>query len=268
MDWTGITISSLLSTQLAKGEFEVIDNATVNKIGCTFTDMSTFIYQSNSTITNTTYRRSGQVNQVGATFTGCTFDESTATVALLATNTAIITNMTFNSDGTGHAVEGFSVAGDYTIDNWNFTGYAVVNGSTGNEVVNVTAVTGIVNLNVSGGSGLLTYRTAGATVNVIQSAVLTVGGVRSGSDVWIYRVDNKVLLDSADPVSVIDGAPIEGVQYYKLVYSYNASVLDGVATEIKVFHLDYVNERINYSLTAIDASVGVQQRIDRNYFNP
>jgi hypothetical protein len=97
---------------------------------------------------------------------------------------------------------------------------------------------------------------------------LTVGGVREFSDVWIYRADNKTLLSSADPVSVTDGSPIDGVQYYKHVYAYNAVDLDTVDVEIKVFNLAYVNERINYTLTADDASVQVQQRIDRNYSNP
>ena len=149
----------------------------------------------------------------------------------------------------------------------SFTGYAAINGTTGNEAIHVTATTGIVNLFLTGGT-VPTIHTAGATVNVIQSATLTVGGVRAASDVWIYRADNKTLLASADPVSVTDGAPIDGVQYYKLVYPYDAATLNGVATEIKIFNLEYVNERINYTLTTSNATVNVQQRIDRNYFNP
>lgn len=100
-----------------------------------------------------------------------------------------------------------------------------------------------------------------------QSYTLTVGGVRAASDVYIYDAATKELYASADPVSVTDGAPIEGVQYYKLTWTYQTPDV-GTAVEIKVFNLGYVNIRQNYTTTASDASVTVQQRIDRNYFNP
>lgn len=267
VDWTGVNISALSSAQLSRGQFECVQNATVNLDLCTFTDMSTFIFQSNSTITDTTFRRCELVTQGGSTMSGCLFDAPSGAVGLLVNSSTLITNCRFESKGTGHAVQGFSTAGDYTLVGWSFAGFAASNGSTGNEAIYVTATTGTVNLNLSGGTSP-SIRTAGATVNVIQSAVLTVGGIRANSDVWIYRADNKTLLSSADPVTITDGAPIDGVQYYKLVYSYNAAALSGVAVQIKVFNLGYINERINYTLTSSDARVGVQQRIDRNYNNP
>ena len=48
VDWNAINISSLGT--VARGEFEVVDNATVSLDTCVFTDMSTFIFQSNSYI--------------------------------------------------------------------------------------------------------------------------------------------------------------------------------------------------------------------------
>jgi len=265
IEWTSVLITKV--GLISKGQFEMIDNATVTKTGCTFTDMDTFIYQNNATIDGgTTYRRCGLVTQGGSTITDCNFDSSTSTIALLVDNNDVVSYCSFTSSGTGHAVQGFDVAGDYTLVEWSFDGYAATNGTTGNEAIYVTATTGIVNLYLTGGTSP-TIRTAGATVNVIQSSTLTIGRVLSASDVYVYRKDDKTLLSSADPISALD-VLVNGVQYYKLVYSYNAAVLSGVEVQIKVFNLGYVNIRQDYTLTSSDSRVEVQQRIDRNYLNP
>ena len=265
VEWDTILILSLGTT--SKGAFECIDDATVDLTNCSFTDMDTFIFKSNSTSTNTTFRRCNLVTQGGATFDLCLFSKANGAVALLMDDITKLSSCFFTSDGTGHAIQGFSTAGNYTLDNLSFTDYASSNGSTGNEAIYVTASSGTVNLYLTGGTSP-SIRTAGATVNVIQSATLTISGIRSTSDVYIYRADDKTLLASADPVSVTDGSPIDGVQYYKLIYSYNAATLSGVGVQIKIFNLGYANERIKYELTNADANVGIQQRIDRNYNNP
>ena len=265
IEWDTVLVSSL-STQ-SKGEFECIDNATVAKVSCIFTDMSTFIYQSNSDMTGCTYRRCGQVTQGSASFDACFFDSSSATKALAVDTIADVTNCTFSSSGTGYAIEGFSVAGEYTLTGLTFTGYASTNGTTGNEAIHVTATTGIVNLNLSGGN-TPTIHTAGATVNVVQSAVLTLGRIRATSDAYVYRADTKALLSNVSPVTVTDFVNDEGIQFYKHVYSYNAATLSGVGVELKVLSEAYENVRQNYTLTADDARVEFQQRTDRNYENP
>jgi hypothetical protein len=118
-------------------------------------------------------------------------------------------------------------------------------------------------------AGTVDYMTddAGVTYTPPQTYTLTVGRVLVDSDVYIYEAATKILLASADPVSVTDGAPIEGVQYYKLDYTFQTPSV-GTACEIKVFNLNYVNIRQNYTLIASDARVEIQQRVDRNYFNP
>ena len=265
VEWDTIFISALGTT--SRGAFECIDNATVEIKNSSFTDMDTFIFKSNSSLSNTTFRRCNQITQGGATFDGCLFSKSNASISLLLDDINEVSGCYFTSDGTGHAIQGFPTAGSYTLDNLTFTDYASSNGSTGNEAIYVTASSGIVNLYLTGGTSP-SIRTAGATVNVIQSATLTIGGVRSASDIFIYKTSDMSLLSSADPVSVTDGSPVDGVQYYKLIYSYNAATLSGVDVQIKVFNLSYQNERIKYTLTSSDARIGVQQRIDRNYKNP
>ena len=273
VEMTGFSFVCLDPANTAsKGRLLMTDDADVALLSCTFTDMDTFVFsQTTNTvdITSSTWRRCGQITQGSATFTGCLFDQSTATIALLCADTiSTVTKCDFVSSGTGYALEGFSTAGSYTLDGLTFTGYAGVNGVTGNEAVHVTATTGIVTLSiVGGGDSSFSVHTAGATVNIEQSVTLKVGRVRATSDVYIYRADTKALLASAFPVSVTDFLD-GGIQYYKLEYTYNASVLNGVAVEIKVLSEPYENIRQDYTLTNADASVNIFQRTDRNYENP
>lgn len=171
VDWTGISISKVGT--VSKGRFLATDNADINFASCTFTDMDTFVFQSNSTVLNTVFRRCGQVTVGGGTFTNCTFDQSTAATAALASspaNAALITNSSFTSDGTGYGIEVTGTAANFTLTNVDFSGYASSNGSTGNEAVFVNIATGALNLTIDGGT-VPSVRTAGCTVTVISGAV-------------------------------------------------------------------------------------------------
>lgn len=267
LDWTAISISSLGTN--SKGQFEVIDNATVNKSACTFTDMSTFKYLSNSTVTSSIYRRCETITQSGSTFDGCLITNCVSTVSILADNLSLITGCTFESDGSNHAVNLGTISTDTSVT-WanNVSSYASSNGSTGNEVILVNVASGItLTINVTSGYTSPTYYNTGTgTVTIVSSVTLTVGGVRSSSDIFIYKTSDKTLLASADPVSVTDGSPIGGVQYYKLDYAYDTA-LSGTSVQVKVFNLDYINERIDYILTSGTAKINIQQRYDRNYQN-
>jgi len=171
VDWTAVQISALGT--LAKGEFEVIDNADVNFASCTFTDMSTFIFLSNGSVANCIFRRCGQVTVGGSDITGCTFDQSSATSAVLAAtpaNAGAIDNTAFISDGTGYAITITGTAANITLTNVTFSGYATSDGSTGNEAIYVNIASGSMSITISGGS-TPSIRTAGCTVTVVSGAV-------------------------------------------------------------------------------------------------
>jgi hypothetical protein len=167
--WTGIQITAL-GTQ-SKGKFTVTDNAAVTKVSCTFNDMDTFVYQSNSDITDTIYRRCGLVTVGTATFTTCSFLESTATAATLTAALADLGACTFVSDGTGHAVELTSVGAGSMGWNGKLTGYAGSDGSTGNEAIFVNVGSGTLTINVAEGADTPYIKTAGAVVTVISGGV-------------------------------------------------------------------------------------------------
>jgi hypothetical protein len=194
---SGIQTSITGSAPISKGDFEVVDNATVSKDGCTFVDMGTFIYQSNSTISSTTYRRCGQITSGGAVFSGCTITNSTAAASVIASSYTDIedfTDCTFTSDGTNHAIDLGTVSATASVSWANFlTGYAGTDGSTGNEALKVNVASGQT-LTISVTSGYDTpsvYNTGTGTVTVVTGtrtvtvAVTSIDGPVSGANVFL-----------------------------------------------------------------------------------
>lgn len=170
--WTNVNITALVDDtygSLSIGVFEVVDDAIVELTGCVFTDMGAFTFDSNSVLDNCTWRRCGIVTQGGGSLTGCLFDESAAAKALVADDITSISGCDFVSDGTGYAIEGFSAAGSYTLNNLTFTGYASSDGSTGNEALHVLASSGTVTIYYTGAAP--SVHSAGATIVKVGDSV-------------------------------------------------------------------------------------------------
>lgn len=204
VDWTNISIAALGTT--SKGKLTVTDNADVNFDSCTFTDMDTFIFQSNSTILNSTFRKCGLVTQGSAVFTSCTFTNTTNSVkAILSDNPQNISNCTFVSSGTKHAIELTSacVGGTYTFTSNTFTGYASSNGSTGNEAIYNNSG-GLVTLNIISSTSPSIRNGSGASTIVNNAVSLTIKVVdKNNSSVEnaqtaIYRTSDDLQLMNGD----------------------------------------------------------------------
>jgi len=174
--WNNVNIIALLSTQLSKGDFEMVDNATVNLTACSFTDMNTFIFNSNATITDSTFRRCNTITQNNAIFSYCIFSNSTASSTLISDNPSDLNGCTFDSDGSNHAIElTTACAGNsYNLTNHEFNGYATSNGSTGNEVIYNNSG-GAVTLNASNITGTVSVRNGtGSTTTVVSSVPVSI----------------------------------------------------------------------------------------------
>lgn len=170
--WENISIKA--RGTVSKGALEMVDNATFTDVNGVFTDMDTFIYDTNYTGTNRTFRRCAQVTQGGGTFTACLFEESTAAVALNVSDLDEISYTDFVSDGTGHAMELTTAhAGNsYTITENTYTGYAATDGSTGNEVIYNNSG-GAVTINITGGDTPTIRNGTSATTTLIINPVTT-----------------------------------------------------------------------------------------------
>ena len=261
VEWTSISISAqdgvddLVAATASRGIFTVIDNATINLTTCTFTDMDTFTFQSNSASIGTVFRRCNLITQDGSTITDCTFDASNSTPALLVNNLNLVTGTSFTSAGTGHAIE-LSATGTYNWSGNTFSGY----GATGTtDAVIYNNSNGAVTINVSSGA-LPTYLNgAGASTTVQASFTLTVKGLELNTEVRIYRASDGTALGGVESATISDG---DGKYKYDHAYS------SAEAVYIKIMHLDYIYQKINYTLSGSNESLLVQQTIERNYNNP
>lgn len=219
INWTGILITSLDATSLSIGQLEVIDNADVDFNTCAFTDMGTFIFQSNSTLNGTTFRRCGQVTQGGGVFDGCIFEESTASGSLYVNNLDNIDNCAFTSDGSNHAMELTSAhAGNsYTLTGCTYTSYATTSGSTGNECIYNNSG-GLVTIYVVGGDQPSIRNGIGASTSMPSSITLTMtvkneaGATISGAYAYIDNDDASpyILNTVTDSVGVASTGYADG----------------------------------------------------------
>jgi len=247
VDWTSISFQALGT--LSKGKFECIDDADINFDSCAFTDMGTFIFKSNSTINDTTFRRCGQITQGDGVFDGCIFDGS---APLYADDLANIDYCAFTSSGTGHAME-LTISGTYTFTGNTFTGYGV-SGTLDAALYNNSG--GYILLNVGGGGDSPTYRNgAGASTLVQNTVTLTLTDLVANSEVRIY---------SAGTTTELDGIENCGTEFE---YSYN--YVASTYVDIVVHHLEYEWFRQkDYPLASTAADLPIAQRKDRWYDNP
>lgn len=264
VDLTAISFLSLGT--ISKGRFAMIDNATVNITSCTFTDMDTFVFLSGATISNSTFRRCGQITSGGATISNSTIDKSTATTAILAgapANAALISNSTFISDGTGYAIEITGTAADVTLTGLTFTGYAATNGTTGNEAIFVNIASGNMTISISGGGSTPSIRTAGATVTVQNSRTLSIAGLISGSRVAVLNTNGTS--SNYDDDTEIAGTSNSGTTF---TYDYNWTGTPIVANIVIIHNTKGIIRYDNQSLGANGLSLILQPQTDRQYENP
>lgn len=188
---TNVTfISTSITPSVAKGDFEMVDNATVAKTGCAFNSMGDFTYLSNATVDGCVYNTCGLVTTGGGAFDGCAFNSLTGVVGVTTSspaNAALITNSAFESDGTGNGLEITGTAANITLSGLDFTGYST--SVDANKAIYVNIATGSMTINISGGSGVTAdshVRTAGATITVSADVTVTFTNMKDDTEVRVY----------------------------------------------------------------------------------
>lgn len=196
--------------------------------GCTFSGMRrtvSFPTDTNGTtrihsVSSTTFNDCDQIDPGTATFSGNTIQNYDSTIAsatgsnlgavlLDADGTAGWSDLDFISRGTGHAIY-ITSPGTYSFDNFTYSGYAVVNGTTGNEVVYNNSG-GLVTINVTGGDNPTVRNGAGATTVVNNNVAVTITVQDANTDpitgavVAVYRTADDVELanDETDVSGVV-----------------------------------------------------------------
>lgn len=226
-----VNITALGTT--SKGKFEAVDNAVISKTTCVFTDMDSFIYQSNCTLLTTTHRRCGLITQGGATMTSGTVDKASGTVGVLVSNLNLITKYTFNSGGTGHAIDLGTIASNVSVT-WDNSDYGYTASSSGNETILVNVNNGVtLTINVTATATTPSvYNTGTGTVNVVaglKTFSFTVNPSITGYEWRLYNVTAKGSL--AGSVE-LDGEEVATTDNQSYNYSY---------TTDKVFALQIID---------------------------
>lgn len=212
--------------------------------GCTFLDWGTVSGRSSLTIENSSFKNAGSVTANGSSIDACTFDSCDPVD--VGTALADITNCTFTSAGTGHAITTSIATGTISFNGNNFSGY-----TTGaNAAINFTATSGTVTINYSGGN-LPTFQTAGVTVVFQASSSLTLTNLQPNTEVRIYDVGTT---------TEVAGVENSGTSE---VFSINVATVD-----IVIHALGYIYQRLESIDTSNDRSLPIQQQEDRQYNNP
>lgn len=234
VEWTNISIYSLGTT--SKGTF-IVTAGTVTLDGCQFTDMNTFAFLSSSVVTDTTFRRCGQITAPGTNMARSIVDSST----VAADTSAVVWNVATDPDGylddmefvkgtnAHHAIElGTSSPTTVTLRGLSFTGFNAANGQN-DSVIHVKRTTGTVTINAVGTTGTVSYKSDGATVTVVIDPVTT--------SITVLDITNNAAVQSArvlvtasngtGPLPYQDSVTITGATENAVVFDAYADRLAG-----------------------------------------
>jgi hypothetical protein len=167
LSWTNLNFTSVGT--VSRGRFEMIDNPPVAITNVTFTDMDSFIFKSNANVTDTTFRRCGQITQGGALINGSLVTACRS--HMIINNPANLRDTTFLPINSGymHAIE-ITSAGEYNFQGNQFMTYG------GSGTVNAAVYnncTSHVTLNITGGGAVPSYRNGtNATTSMMLAITL------------------------------------------------------------------------------------------------
>lgn len=236
INWTNINITCLDPVNTAsRGRLEMMDDCPHNDTGGVYTDLDTFIYDSNADIVGRTWRRCNNIIQGGATITDCEVDQSTAAIAMTVDSLGLITGTKFKSSGTGHAADLGNVTTTQSMD-WDNTdtGYALQGGTAANRTILVNVSTSqTLTINVAAGASSPTYYNTGAGDVVIAASVQLTMVVKNSSGTPIngaraYIDDNNTvpfIMDTTTNASGIatvghSGGTVTGATWRVRLYGY------------------------------------------------
>lgn len=139
----------------------------------------------------------------------------------------------------------FKTAGTYNLSNCTFSGNINLSNASG----------GAVTVNIPSG---VTYTNLGPSLTVSAPVVtvsLTLTGLSTDDEVWLYKASDMSLLASANPT---------GSTTFTYSYTYSADI----PSYLVIFSLSYQPMYIPITLINSNNSIPIQQVVDRNYSNP
>jgi hypothetical protein len=188
----------------APGRWVTTDNATVTLTTCNWTDMGVFGFNTNTTVLGNTFLRCAAVTHNGADMSESTISDPnvSANASGLIYDVAAdpdgeMDNMTFEMGSTStHAIEfGTNVPSTMTLRGCTFTGYGSGNNAN-DSTFHFKDTSGTITLNLVGCTGNASYRTDGATINIVNDPITVKITCQTGSGAKIQNA--RVHLRAAD----------------------------------------------------------------------
>jgi hypothetical protein len=263
-----------LVTPLGTGAFFTASSANINVLGlydcglAGFTQGITFTSDAttgpNHEIFGSAFSGNALITIGTTEFRNNSISGSTATSATLVSTTTNVSDLIFSSAGTGHAIT-IATPGTYDFTNFTYTGYAVSNGTTGNESF-FNNSGGLVTINVVGGGSPTVRNGVGASTVVNNNISVTVSGLKENTEVRVYLTST---LDNTPPYTApVEVAGIEIATGGTLDNrSFAFSIAGGTGITIRTFNEAWVADDISITPSS-NQEVQVAQRRDRVYSNP
>lgn len=255
IDWSGAVINS---PGTVKGDIVVTGTSgTFDVINSTLNALRIITLTSTCTFTKVTFQLCGLITQSSSVISTCAITNASGAVAILSNDPSKISNCTFTSDGTGHAIE-INTAGTYTFTGNTFSGYAASNGTTGNEAIYNNSGGSVV-LNIAGGGGTPSIRNgASASTTVNNNIAVTLTGMKDNTEIRVYTTATTTELAGTENATT-------GTADNR---SFTFSLSAGTVVDIVIHSISYESMRIDsYTVPNADTSLPISQRTDRNYSN-
>jgi hypothetical protein len=160
-----------------------------------------------------------------------------------------------------HAIEfptGFTT-GSISLTDIVFSGYSVSNAQN-NSVLNFLGTTGSVTVNVSGGSGTVSYKTAGTTITIVNAVTVTLTGLKDNTEVRVMAAGSHT-----NELAGTEDATTGTTDDRSFAFSLAA------ATSVDIYIVNKLYENIEiegYTIPGSNTPFPQQQRLDRVYLNP
>jgi hypothetical protein len=229
VDMTGFQFICLDTSTASKGRWITTNDADVNLDSCTFQDMNTFTFDSNTTALDCTWKRCGQIDPGGGDISGAFVDES----AVATSDGAVYWNDSGDPDtkidgstfvkgsNAHHAIE-FGTSAPITINltDMTFSGFNASDGQNDSVLLfpdkgSDTTWT----VNHTGTTGTISYKKmrAGDTVNISSSVTTIINTFDKNNDpvanvrCAIYKLSDDTELMNEDSSAL--GVASENVPY-------------------------------------------------------
>jgi hypothetical protein len=164
--------------------------------------------------------------------------------------------MKFTKGSTSTHAIGFGTSSptSITLVGIDFVGYNASNAQT-DSTFYIARTSGTVTINLSGCTGNTTYKSAGATVVLVNARTLTLTGLKNPTEVRVYSAGTTT--EIAGQENVTTGSFQAGI---------DAATYPNI--DIAILSLGYQNIRILAISMASDQTIPIQQNLDRQYENP